>query len=85
MEPEKESARRRNWLIKRSSFTGFRTLSAGITVNVGFLNAGTSLGNAIAGQGTAKIDVKYWTPNQGKETVEQIIKICSVSSVPGQN
>jgi len=56
---------------------------AGITVNVGYLNAGTTLGNAIAGQGTAKIDVKYWTPEQGKETVEEIIKICSVSSVPG--
>lgn len=83
VEPEKGISAAEELAHKTLQLHRLSDLSAGITVNVGFLNAGTSLGNAIAGQGTAKIDVKYWTPNQGKETVEQIIKICSVSSVPG--
>jgi len=83
VEPEKGISAAEELAYKVIELHKLTNLDEGITVNVGYLNAGTSLGNAIAGHGCAKIDVKYWTPEQGKRVIDKIKKICSQSSVPG--
>ncbi len=83
VEPEKGISAAQELAHKIIHLHKLSDFKAGITVNVGYLNAGTTLGNAIAGQGVAKIDVKYWTPEQGARTVREIRQICSISSIPG--
>lgn len=54
----------------------------GINVNVGVVNGGTSP-NTIAPQAEAKIDLRFETPEQGKEADASIRKILGQSDVEG--
>lgn len=43
----------------------------GVTVSVGLMNGGTAL-NVVPAEATAKVDVRFWTPEDGERIVEEI-------------
>lgn len=43
----------------------------GVTVSVGLMNGGTAL-NVVPAEATAKADVRFWTPEDGEQIVNQI-------------
>jgi glutamate carboxypeptidase len=83
VEPEKGISAAEELAHKVIELHKLTKLDQGITVNVGYLTAGSTLGNAVAGSGCAKIDAKFWTSEQGKEVVERIKEICRKPVVPG--
>ena len=57
-------------------------LKRGITVNVGIVNGGQSV-NTTAPSAQGQIDLRYITPKDRAEALQEIEKIVAVSTVPG--
>lgn len=58
-------------------------LSKGVTSNIGYINGGNTLGNAIADQCEAKIDIKFMSLEEGEKTVNKLKEICKTSFIEG--